>query len=432
MVKTKIMAFMAGLSCLCLAAVSCDKTEKNNSGVTEVSSVTLNETEIDLNVGDSLQLEASISPSDAVYENIDWESSDTGVATVDTSGLVIAVGEGVATVSVTVDGKSDECTVTVSAPEPLPVEVESVEVAPASLELYVGDESVLEAAVLPEDADYELLWTSSDESVAVVDENGTVTALSAGEAEIIASAGGEEGVCLVTVLERIVDPQVGDYFYSDGTWSSALNEAKTPVGIIFYIGQHDTDNTDYSSTGIASSQCRGYVVAIQDAFDGQCNWGEFFVELGNYMTDESGNYINDGGNDADIDFNGYSYTANMMDAAEANGGLSADDPAGYPAAFYVSNYTAAPSGTSGWFLPSASQLKTLKAQKEALNAKEGFTPFLEGESDYYWSSSESTYLGGAPMMYSLIVCFGEQGEFGSIFDEVKDYGSHHVRAILAF
>ena len=146
----------------------------------------------------------------------------------------------------------------------------------------------------------------------------------------------------------------------------------------------------------------------------------------------SGNYINDGGNDADIDFNGYSYTANMMDAAEANGGLSADDPAGYPAAFYVSNYTAAPSGTSGWFLPSASQLKTLKAQKEALNAKEGFTPFLEGESDYYWSSSESTYLGGAPMMYSLIVCFGEQGEFGSIFDEVKDYGSHHVRAILAF
>ena len=146
MMKTKIMAFMAGLSCLCLAAVSCDKTEKNNSEVTEVSSVTLNETEIDLNVGDSLQLEASISPSDAVYENIDWESSDTGVATVDTSGLVIAVGEGVATVSVTVDGKSDECTVTVSAPEPLPVEVESVEVAPASLELYVGDESVLEAA----------------------------------------------------------------------------------------------------------------------------------------------------------------------------------------------------------------------------------------------------------------------------------------------
>ena len=39
--KTKIMAFMAGISFLCLAAVSCDKTEKNNSEVTEVSSVTL-------------------------------------------------------------------------------------------------------------------------------------------------------------------------------------------------------------------------------------------------------------------------------------------------------------------------------------------------------------------------------------------------------
>ena len=78
-----------------------------------------------------------------------------------------------------------------------------------SLELVVtGSSETLTAAVQPAEASQSVTWTSSDETVAKVDENGTVTAVGAGEATITATAavaaeGGERpsASCTVTVTE---------------------------------------------------------------------------------------------------------------------------------------------------------------------------------------------------------------------------------------
>ena len=83
-----------------------------------------------------------------------------------------------------------------------PVEPASVEVAPREAALRPGETLQLSAAVIPEWADdLSIIWSSGDERVATV-ENGLVTAVSAGECEIIAtSVNGKCDVCRLTVAE---------------------------------------------------------------------------------------------------------------------------------------------------------------------------------------------------------------------------------------
>ncbi len=84
-----------------------------------VASISLDRTSLELNVNDTYQLTATISPSNATAKDIRWVSSDTDVATVDADGLVIAVGKGSATITAYgSSGVSASCIVTVEAPAP--------------------------------------------------------------------------------------------------------------------------------------------------------------------------------------------------------------------------------------------------------------------------------------------------------------------------
>lgn len=81
----------------------------------KVTGVSLDKTSLNLNPGKEGTLTATITPSNATNQNVTWESSDTKVATVD-NGLVTAVAEGTATITVTTaDGnKTATCTVIVT------------------------------------------------------------------------------------------------------------------------------------------------------------------------------------------------------------------------------------------------------------------------------------------------------------------------------
>ena len=81
-----------------------------------VTSVTLNQTSASLKKGETLTLTATVAPSDAANKSVTWSSGNTSVATVSTSGVVTAVGEGTAVITVkTADGgKTATCTVAVA------------------------------------------------------------------------------------------------------------------------------------------------------------------------------------------------------------------------------------------------------------------------------------------------------------------------------
>ena len=80
---------------------------------TQVESVTLSDTTVELNVDGTKQLTATINPASVTGKTVAWESSVPTVATVDNTGKITAVGVGTATITATVDGKSATCAVTV-------------------------------------------------------------------------------------------------------------------------------------------------------------------------------------------------------------------------------------------------------------------------------------------------------------------------------
>ena len=165
-----------------------------------VYSVALDEDSVTIPVGREIHLTATVAPDDAFNKNLSWESSDSSVVTVDSNGNVKAVSSGTAVVTAkTTDGSNvfDTCAFNV---KPL---VSSIKIQPSESNLYVGQEEALVAVVSPENAyDRSVTWTSSDESIAKVDQNGVVTALDDGTVSITAKANdgsGVAGVCNYTI-----------------------------------------------------------------------------------------------------------------------------------------------------------------------------------------------------------------------------------------
>lgn len=233
------------------------------------------------------------------------------------------------------------------------------------------------------------------------------------------------------LIEENYKLQIGDYFCKDNddNWY-IIPQAATPdgnvIGIVFHAGQHESDESDYSGTGIGEAKCHGYVVALTDATSGYCMWGVYETELECYPTDGYGNKLNNYSN-PDIDWNGYAWTQKIITAARGKGNLNASDQAGYPATYYavVAYETGcnAPTNSSGWFLPSIGQMWNIYQNRSSLfNGKAVVTSL---KSDWYWSSSENC---NRPASYALYVNVrnGNMNSYG------KNYSNSSVRPVLAF
>ena len=175
--------------------------------IIEVTSVSLDQTKLELTEGDTATLTATVNPSDATDKTLTWTSSDASVASVSATGEVKALKEGTTNITVSsVNGKTATCVVTVAKKI---IEVVSVSLDKTSLDMTEGDTATLTATVNPSDAsDKTLTWTSSDTSVASVSVNGEVQALKAGTATItVSTANGKTATCVVTVEPKVIEMQ---------------------------------------------------------------------------------------------------------------------------------------------------------------------------------------------------------------------------------
>ena len=117
---------------LCMGLTSCDDILgqfDNPFGPLSISvnSIDLDADEMTLTVGDVGQLIATVGPENATDKTVTWTSSKESVATVDATGKVTAVAEGIATITAKAGGKTAECTVTVAAdPLATPLTVEAI------------------------------------------------------------------------------------------------------------------------------------------------------------------------------------------------------------------------------------------------------------------------------------------------------------------
>ena len=150
--------------------------------VIPVTGVTLNRTATSLVVGYTEMLTATVAPANATNQNITWRSSNTSIATVSANGLVTAVSPGTATITVTTQDGSRTATCEVAV---TPVLVTGVTLNRTTTHLNVGSSETLTATIAPANAtNRNVTWGSNDISVATVDANGRVTAITTGTATI--------------------------------------------------------------------------------------------------------------------------------------------------------------------------------------------------------------------------------------------------------
>ncbi|MDN6414797.1 Ig-like domain-containing protein [Staphylococcus gallinarum] len=94
----------------------------------KVTGVTLDKTELALNVGDSATLQATVSPSTATDKTLTYATSDNAIATVDENGVVTAVAAGTANITVTTNDGSKTATCNLTVSEATPEEPQNVNV----------------------------------------------------------------------------------------------------------------------------------------------------------------------------------------------------------------------------------------------------------------------------------------------------------------
>lgn len=175
-----------------ITAVSTDPTgsKKATCKVSVKQAVTGLETEHEeytVPASKTIQIRTTVSPADAHNKKLIWSSSDEGVATVSDRGVVTGISEGEAVISIV---SADGGRVTVSCRVKVVMPVATITVNEGKkLILPAGENKRVTAVVKPDDATVKgIVWSSSDERVATVDQTGMVTAVRNGTAKITAAS----------------------------------------------------------------------------------------------------------------------------------------------------------------------------------------------------------------------------------------------------
>lgn len=262
------------------------------------------------------------------------------------------------------------------------------------------------------------------------------------------------------IVKTVENAAVGDYLLSDGSVldkESILTHkaASQVVGIVFHVGHHALDGSDYTNTGIGQKHCHGYAVSLTFANNGDHD--RLAWEKGPNGESE----IMVGATNSKYDWFGYSNQQKFHEFIRDNSGWEMKH---FPAAFACETYgnrtvdqdgnpttaydwqkpLAAPSNTSGWFLPSLRQLLDLfecSFLTESMSAVKNSLPddcdyknyigWLEAK-DYWtsWSSSEGGEESAAPERAKRADYRYSTGHAynGTALKKQKN----HARAILAF
>lgn len=240
-----------------------------------VTDVTVQPAELSLKTDATYQLSVAVLPSNADDRSVEYTTSNAAVATVSASGLVTAKGPGSATITVAAkdgSGKKATCTVTVTQP------VKGVTVSPSSVVIQQGNVQKLTASVVPENAtNKELIYKSSNETVAIVSNDGIITARSEGWATITVCSKENQaiyGTCTVKVGLPVYVSKITLNTSNVTMWAGATTQlgvsiepANADIKTVTY-GSSNPDVATVSSTGLITAKKKGTTTITVTATDG--------------------------------------------------------------------------------------------------------------------------------------------------------------------
>lgn len=215
----------------------------------EATSLTLNKTEEIMNIGETISLEAKIEPENTTHKDVKWESNNPNIVSVRNDevfggkAVVTALQEGEAIITASVGSITATCKITVN-----PTKLEGISFDQAEKTVKEGESFVLTPVFTPENAsNKKVIWTSSNQSIATVDQEGKVSTHSFGECIIkaISEDGGFEAICKVIVLEPTIEEAIKVNIY--GSYTSFNGFVTGDITAAFYNNSSKTvEVTDFT------------------------------------------------------------------------------------------------------------------------------------------------------------------------------------------
>ena len=262
-----------------------------DSSIVSVTGVKLSATVAELTIGNSKQLTAAIAPTNATNKGVTWSSSNTNVASVSSSGVVVAKGEGTATITVRTDdgGYTAACTIRVSKPSPSVVAVTGVKLSAIGIELPVGGSKRLSTTITPSNATNKAVtWSSDNTSVAAVNSSGLITAKGEGTATVTVRTddGGYTATCKITVVPVTAPEKVEISVSADSLKykeTTRVNVSELPVGYTVQYSSSDESIAKVDSNGNIKAVGKGTATITVKVIDPN----------GNVARDSSGREISD-------------------------------------------------------------------------------------------------------------------------------------------
>ena len=226
---------------------------------------------INLKINESYQINAEVSPENATNRNIDFKSGDSNVATVDSSGNIVAKATGNTTISVTPEGNANK-------KKTFDVIVTNGDVLASSISFKNIDESnkikltpnnsfKVIANITPDNAaDKSIAWTSSNDSVATVDSSGNIVAKAAGTTTITAkTSNGKSANVTVTVENNNNVIQATGISLDKAQFSMLLNSSVKTKKVTATVSPANTTNKSVtwtsSNTSVATVATDGTITA---------------------------------------------------------------------------------------------------------------------------------------------------------------------------
>ncbi|HIX58428.1 MAG TPA: Ig-like domain-containing protein, partial [Candidatus Blautia gallistercoris] len=265
-----------------------------------VTGITLDQTSLSMEKGDTARLHAAVTPSYATNPTVAWSSSDETVSAVDRTGRITALGGGTAIITARAGSCSAVCTVTVTVP------VAGITLDQGSLELFPGGQAALTASLSPGDTtEQTVVWSSSNEAVAVVEEDPTSPAGDSGEAPIAPSASHTAAVTAVGKGTAVITAATADGAFSA---SCTVTVPGTPSATALTVSGRTTSSVTLSWDAVEEAE--GYTIWYRSEYESSvtrkiiwdgdtASWTKtglepgtkYFFAIRSWVTDADGNYI---------------------------------------------------------------------------------------------------------------------------------------------
>lgn len=252
----------------------------------DVQDISLSKTDISLNVGETTTIYATIYPYNATYQEVSWNSSNTGVATVE-DGYIKAISAGETIITVRAGSVLEICRVIVTE------ELNNLRISDSICWLESGEQYQLTYSINPNDYEKKVItWSSNENSIAEVNHNGVVFARESGTATIELTIDDLTAYCEINVLPPINE---NGYFVLDSAsdlkvWAKYVNAGNLNANAILMSDIVLNDDTNWTqwdeNTNIPSWTPVG--LDAQNAFNGIFDGNGYSIR-GLYVTVYSSN-----------------------------------------------------------------------------------------------------------------------------------------------